>query len=102
MDTVLLCLVPVERDSDHLALMVLVRDSFTILMEWQWMARGIFSWLIVGNHRIQKFTAQGEFLTAVGTEGSGPLQFSILLALHSMLVMVGCMWWRMGITVFKS
>ena len=29
-----------------------------------------------GNHRIQKFTAEGQFLTAVGTEGSGPLQFS--------------------------
>ncbi len=27
------------------------------------------------NHRIQKFTAQGKFLTAVGTKGSGPLQF---------------------------
>ena len=46
--------------------MVLVRDSLIILMEWQWMVRRIFSWLIVNNHRIQKFTAQGEFLTAVG------------------------------------
>ena len=27
------------------------------------------------NHRIQKFTAQGQFLAAVGTKGSGPLQF---------------------------
>ena len=27
-------------------------------------------------HRIHKFTAQGQFLVAVGTEGSGPLQFS--------------------------
>ena len=27
------------------------------------------------NHRIQKFTAQGQFLAAVGTEGRGPLQF---------------------------
>ena len=27
------------------------------------------------NHRIQKFTAKGQFLTAVGTKGSGPLQF---------------------------
>ncbi len=27
------------------------------------------------NNRMQKFTAQGEFLTAVGTQGSGPLQF---------------------------
>ena len=29
-----------------------------------------------GNHRIQKFTAKGQFLAAVGTDGSGPLQFS--------------------------
>ena len=29
-----------------------------------------------GNHRIQKFTAEGQFLTAVGTKGSGPLQFT--------------------------
>ena len=28
------------------------------------------------NHRIQKFTTTGEFLTAVGTKGSGPLQFN--------------------------
>ena len=28
-----------------------------------------------GNHRIQKFTAEGQFLTAVGTKGNGPLQF---------------------------
>ena len=27
------------------------------------------------NHRIQMVTAEGQFLTAVGTEGSGPLQF---------------------------
>ena len=27
------------------------------------------------NHCIQKFTAEGQFLTAVGTKGSGPLQF---------------------------
>ena len=30
----------------------------------------------VWNHRIQKFTAQGQFLAAVGAEGRGPLQFS--------------------------
>ena len=29
------------------------------------------------NHRIQKFTAQGQFLAAVGTLGSGLLQFSL-------------------------
>ena len=29
-----------------------------------------------GNHRIQKFTAEGQFLAAVGVEGSGPLEFS--------------------------
>ena len=29
------------------------------------------------NHRIQKFTTTGEFLTAVGTKGSGPLQFNL-------------------------
>ena len=28
------------------------------------------------NHRIQKFTANGQFLTAVGTYGDGPLQFN--------------------------
>ena len=28
------------------------------------------------NHRIQKFTAEGQFITAVGTNGSGPLQFN--------------------------
>ena len=28
------------------------------------------------NHRIQKFTAEGQFLAAVGTRGSGPLKFS--------------------------
>ena len=28
------------------------------------------------NHCIQKFTTTGEFLTAVGTKGSGPLQFN--------------------------
>ena len=27
-------------------------------------------------HRVQKFTAKGQFLTAVGTKGSGPLQFN--------------------------
>ena len=30
------------------------------------------------NHRIQKFTAKGQFLTAVGTKGSGPLQFNCI------------------------
>ena len=29
-----------------------------------------------GNHRIQKFTASGQFLCAVGTQGEGPLQFN--------------------------
>ena len=29
-----------------------------------------------GNHRIQKFTASGQFLCAVGTQGKGPLQFN--------------------------
>ena len=28
-----------------------------------------------GNHRIQKFTPDGQFLTAVGAQGKGPLQF---------------------------
>ena len=28
-----------------------------------------------GNNRIQKFTADGHFITAVGTKGSKPLQF---------------------------
>ena len=30
-----------------------------------------------GNHRIQKFTAEGEFVTTVGTKGDGPLQFNL-------------------------
>ncbi len=29
-----------------------------------------------GNHRIQKFTASGQFLEVVGTKGEGPLQFN--------------------------
>ena len=29
-----------------------------------------------GNHRIQKFTAKGQFLAAVGTKGNRPLQFN--------------------------
>ena len=29
-----------------------------------------------GNHRIQKFTNDGQFLASVGTEGTGPLQFN--------------------------
>ena len=29
----------------------------------------------IGNHRIQKFTAEGKFVTAVGSKGSGRLQF---------------------------
>ena len=29
-----------------------------------------------GNHRIQKFTSDGQFLQAVGVEGEGPLQFN--------------------------
>ena len=29
-----------------------------------------------GNHRVQKFTAEGEFITTVGTKGDGPLQFN--------------------------
>ena len=28
------------------------------------------------NHRVQKFTAEGEFITTVGTKGDGPLQFN--------------------------
>ena len=31
--------------------------------------------ILVSDKRIQKFTAKGQFLTAVGTKGSGPLQF---------------------------
>ena len=30
-----------------------------------------------GNHRIQKFTAEGEFVAMVGTKGDGPLQFDL-------------------------
>ena len=32
--------------------------------------------ILIACHSIQKFTAEGQFLTAVGTKGSGPLQFS--------------------------
>ena len=31
--------------------------------------------LVVESNRIQKFTADGQFLTAIGTKGDGPLQF---------------------------
>ncbi len=71
MDTVSLCLVPVERDSNHLAHVVLDGGSFRILQD----GKGNILVADTSNHRIQKFTAQGEFLTAVGTKGSGPLQF---------------------------
>ena len=32
--------------------------------------------ILVADHSNQKLTAEGQFLTAVGTRGSGPLQFS--------------------------
>lgn len=38
------------------------------------------------SHRIQKFTAEGQFLTAVGTKGNGPLQFDQPTG------MLKCMW----------
>ena len=36
------------------------------------MVRGTYS----SNHILQKFTAEGQFLAAVGSGGSGPLQFN--------------------------
>ena len=36
---------------------------------------GMGNILVVDNHRIQKYTIDGQFITAVGTEGNGPLQF---------------------------
>ena len=39
------------------------------------MTSGIFLLLTRDNHRIQKFTPEGQFLTAVGAKGKGPLQF---------------------------
>ncbi len=42
------------------------------------------------NHHVQKFTAQGDFLTAVKVVGLSSL--IVLLALHTMLVLVGCTW----------
>ena len=76
MKIVCLCLAQVERDSDHLAHVGLVRDS--LLYPAGVAVDGSNNILVVdhGNNRIQKFTSDGQFLTAVGTEGSAPLQFS--------------------------
>ena len=41
-----------------------------------------------GNNRIQKFTANGQFLSAVGTKGEGPLQF-ILLSFSCCIINAG-------------
>ena len=74
MDTVCLYLVPVERTP-------------IIWQAWLWSGRlkspdgvavdGEGNILVVEmlNHRIQKFTAEGQFLAAAGTSGSEPLQY---------------------------
>ena len=75
MDTVLLCLVPVERDSDHLAHVVLVRDSFRNPHGVAVDGEGN---ILVADYSTIAFRSSQhkvKFLTAVGTEGSGPLQF---------------------------
>ena len=43
------------------------------------------------NHHIQKFTPEGQFITAVGTEGKGPLQFNLPTELVSILPIRRCM-----------
>ena len=53
--------------------MALVRDSLTVLVGD---GKGNILVADIGNHHIQKFTAEGQFITAVGTKASRPLQFS--------------------------
>ena len=52
------------------------------------------------NHRIQKFTAEGQFLTAVGTKGSGSLQFNEVQGIETPAI-TRCMWWIIRIIVSK-
>ena len=70
-----LFLVLLERSSSHLAHQALVMDNF--LIHGGVAVDSEENILVVDsrNHRIQKFTANGQFLTAVGTKGNGPLQF---------------------------
>ena len=75
-DTVSLCSVPVERDSDHLAHVGSGRGQFERPSGVAVDGEGCILVVDSDNHRIQKFTAEGKFLTAVGTKGSlWPLQF---------------------------
>ena len=54
------------------------------------------------NNRVQKFTAEGRFLTAVGKAGSGPLQFNDLTDIaYSTLSTKKSMWLTMRIIAFK-
>lgn len=61
-----------EKSFDHLAQVAQLRESLTFLQILQWM-----NILVIDrdNHRIQKLTAGGHFLTVVGSKGTGPLQF---------------------------
>ena len=68
-----LCLLLMERSSDPLALMVL--DIYKISNPTGVAVNGILA-VDGGSHRIQKFTADGQFLTAVGTKSNDPLEFS--------------------------
>ena len=38
------------------------------------------------NHCIQKFTANGQFLTAVGTLGDGPLEFKCMCVILAIII----------------
>ena len=55
--------------------------------------------ILVADCLHSEFTAEGQFLAAVGTKGSGSI---FPLTLHSTLATTRCMWWTMGIIVFKS
>ncbi len=69
-----LFLVPVEKNSDHLVDVVLVRDYLVVPCGVAVDGEGNILVVDRNNHRIQKFTAEGQFLTSVGTGGNA--QFS--------------------------
>ena len=55
------------------------------------------------NNHIQKFTADGKFITAVGSEGKKPLQLNLTvpLELPFILLVRGCMCLNPLIIAFK-
>ena len=57
------------------------------------------------HHRIQKFTPEGQFLTAVGAKGKGPLQFDlptdiVLNAANKKVYVTDC--WNHRVQVLNS